>query len=141
MDKQVLDFLSLHRVSSLSVMLPSGYPHAAALHYSHSESPLKLFFSTENTSYKCQGLLDGEKVKASVVIGFSEEEWKTIQMDGEVRIISDKSELASVQERHYAKHPNSAKFKDDPATVFLEFVPSWTRYTDYNTDPVTIIEK
>jgi len=139
MDKKILEFLTKHRVCSLTTMLPGGTPHAAALHYSHTDEPLELHFSTENTSRKCNGLLKGEIVKGSVVVGFSEEEWITFQMDGEVSAITDKDELGKVQKIHYPKHPNSEKYKDDPATIFLKFTPAWWRYTDYNTDPLMII--
>ena len=139
MNKKILEFLARHRVSSLTTMLPDGTPHAAALHYSHQDAPLELYFSTENTSRKCKGLLKGENVKGSLVIGFSEEEWITLQMDGDVAAITDKDELERVYKVHYAEHPNSEKYKDDPATIFLKFVPTWWRYTDYNTDPLTII--
>lgn len=139
MDQRVLDFLAKHRVCSLTTLLADGSPHAAALHYSHRSEPLALYFSTENTSKKCQALLDGKPGKASVVVGFSEEEWVTLQMDGEVRVV-ESSELPQVHELHYAKHPDSAKYKDDPATVFLVFTPSWWRSTDFNTTPPTILQ-
>ncbi len=139
MDPKILEFLKNHRVCSLTTLLPDGSPHAAALHYSHQDSPLELYFSTENTSRKCLGLLKGETVKASVVVGFSEEEWITLQLDGEVQAVSDSEELGKIQAIHYAKHPGSAKYKDDPVTIFLKFNAAWWRYTDYNTCPVTVI--
>ena len=139
MNQKIFDFLKNHRVSVVSTLRSDGSPHAAALHYSHKESPLTLYFSTENTSRKCQALLDGKPGKASVIVGFSEEEWITLQMDGEVRAILDKNELKKVHAIHYPKHPNSEKYKDDPATIFLAFTPSWWRYTDYNTKPITIV--
>lgn len=139
MDQKISDFLTKHRVCSLTTILVDGSPHAAALHYSHKNVPLELYFSTENTSRKCQSLLDGQTVKGSVVAGFSEEEWITLQMDGEVKAIFNTEELKAVQAIHYPKHPNSEKYKDDPATIFLKFTPSWWRYTDYNTKPQTIL--
>ncbi|OGM21349.1 hypothetical protein A2714_02535 [Candidatus Woesebacteria bacterium RIFCSPHIGHO2_01_FULL_38_9] len=139
MDKRVLEFLGKNRVSVLTTLLKDGTPHGATLHYSHKENPLELYFSTENTSRKCQTLKDGKVGKASVVIGFSEEEWITLQMDGSVQAILDEVELKEVQSIHYPKHPNSEKFKNDPATIFLKFTPTWFRYTDYNTKPPTII--
>lgn len=139
MNKRVLDFLANHRVCSLTTLLKDGSPHAAALHYSNNKEPLELYFSTENTSLKTQALLDGKSTKASVVIGFSEEEWITLQMDGEVKAVLDKNGLRSVHVIHYAKVPDSEQYKDDPATIFLKFIPKWWRYTDYNTDPPTIL--
>lgn len=139
MNKKALDLLAMQRVCSLSILLPDGTPHAAALHYSHRIKPLTLFFSTDNTSKKAQGLMDGKNKKASVVIGFSEEEWKTIQMDGTVKAILDRNELEEAKEIHYAKNPNSKQFENDPTNLLLSFTPLWWRYTDYNTEPPTIV--
>lgn len=139
MDPRVLDFLTSHRVCSLTTLLKDGSPHGAALHYSHKNDPFEFYFSTENTSRKCEALLDGKFTKACVVVGFSEEEWVTFQMEGEIVAIFDPEELKSIQSIHYQKHPNSAKYKDDPATLFLKFTPTWWRFTDYNTKPVTIL--
>ncbi len=139
MDAKILEFLKSHRVCSLTTLLPDGSPHASALHFSHKGEPLELYFSTENTSRKCQGLLKGEVVKGSVVVGLSEEEWITFQIDGEVQAVLDAEELKKVQEIHYAKHPNSAQYKDDPATIFLKFTPKWWRYSDYNTKPMSVL--
>ena len=140
MNSKILTFLTDHRVCSLTTLLKDGAPHAAALHYSHQSEPLELYFSTENTSVKCEALVEGKPGKASVVIGFSEEEWVTLQMDGEVVAILEPAELEAAQKIHYPKHPESEKYKDDPATIFLIFVPKWWRYTDYNTDPITTIK-
>lgn len=139
MDKKILDFLAKHRLSSLTTLLKDGSPHASVLHYSHQENPLEIFFSCDNTSLKCEAILEGKSTKASVVIGFSEEEWVTFQMDGDIAMVSDVGELKVIQDRHYVKHPNSAAFKDIPTTFFLKFTPKWWRYTDYNTKPYTIL--
>lgn len=139
MDSKILGFLTKHRVCSLTTLLPDGSPHAAALHYSHKDSPLTLFFSTENTSKKCQALLGGKSTKASVVVGFSEEEWITFQMDGEVKAILEPEELKEAKTIHYPKHPDSKQYENAPETLFLSFMPHWWRYTDYNTDPPSIL--
>lgn len=99
---------------------------------------MELYFGTENTSVKCQALLNGNPLKGSVVVGFSEEEWITLQMDGEVSAIVNKDELRAVHNIHYQKHPDSEKYKDAPATIFLKFMPKWWRYTDFNTKPETV---
>lgn len=130
MDKMVLDFLTKNRVCVLSVLLKNDSPHAAAMHYSHSVSPLEIYIQTKNTSRKMSALLKGGFVKASIVVGFSEQEFKTLQLDGDVRILS-KNRLSEVHKIHYTKHPDAKQWKDDPATVFLAFKPTWWRYTEY----------
>ena len=139
MDQKILDYLKTQRVSCLAVSLQDGSPHAATLHFSHTESPLAIYFSTENTSKKCEGLLTGEEQRASCVFGFSEEDFRTLQMDGRVHMVTDVNELAKIKQIHYAKHPSAKKYENAPETVFLKFIPSWFRYTDYNVTPPAII--
>jgi len=139
MNPKILDFLKSQPVGVVSVLLADGSPHAATVHYSHKEGPLKFFIQTTNTTTKVQNLLDGKTAKASMVIGFSEQDWLTMQMRGDLRIVSDKNELDEIYKVHYQKHPDAEKYKG-PKTVFLEFTPTWWRYTDFNTEPETIID-
>lgn len=141
MEKKILDFLEKQRVCSLTTLLEDRSPHAAALHYSHKDESLEIYISTENNSRKCEALLDGRFGRAAFVIGFSEVELVTLQMDGDVRIVTDKKELEEIHKVHYKKHPDSEKWKDDPATVFLVFTPTWWRYTEYKPKFVVIESK
>jgi nitroimidazol reductase NimA-like FMN-containing flavoprotein (pyridoxamine 5'-phosphate oxidase superfamily) len=84
--EDILAFLTKHRVCALATMLPDGMPHGAALHYSHKNSPFELYVSVDSTNRKCIGLLKGEPVNGTVVIGFSEEEWLTLQMDSKTSL-------------------------------------------------------
>lgn len=138
MESKILVFLEKHRIGSLTVLLKNSSPHAAAVHFSHKSEPLQLFISTTKESKKCEALLDGSLVKASVVIGFSEEEWKTLQLDGEIKAIFDREELRQAKEIHYKKHPKAEQYENDPETIFLVFTPKWWRFSDYNTAPPTI---
>lgn len=108
------------------------------MHFSHNENPLQLYFSTESTGKKVQGLLKGEVGKGSVVLGFSEEEFVTLQMDGEVAAILDSLELKKAKDIHYSKIPTAKKYENEPETLFVKFIPKWWRYTDYKTNPLTI---
>lgn len=123
----------------LCVAMPDGTPHAATVHYSHTDEPLAVYVSTRANSRKCEPLLTGETVKASFVVGFSEEDMLTLQMDGEASRIVDQSELTRVQEIHYHKHPHAEKYKDSPDTAFLKFVPTWWRFSDYSQGKPRII--
>lgn len=129
-NKKVLDFLGKNRVGVLAVQLKDKSPHAAAMHYSHLATPLEIYIQTENTSRKCQAIIKGGTVRAAFVVGFSEEEFKTLQINGNIKVVS-KSKLPSLYKVHYKKHPDAKKWKDDPATVFLVFKPTWWRYTEY----------
>ncbi len=138
MNPEVLGFLSHHKICSLTTLLLDGSPHAAVLHYSHTTNPLTIYVGTENTSRKMEALVKNKSGKASLVIGFSDEEWKTLQMDGDVHVISPE-EAEKIQAIHYKKHPGAEKFKNNPETIFIKFTPSWWRYSDYTTNPPTFI--
>jgi general stress protein 26 len=139
MNQKILDFLKKEPVGVISVLMADGAPHSATVHYSHQENPLKFFIQTSNGTVKVQNLLDGKIGKAAMVIGFSEQAWLTMQMRGTIRVVSDKNELEVIYKTHYAKHPDAEKYKG-PKTVFLEFTPTWWRFTDFNSEPETIIE-
>lgn len=126
-----MDFLTKHRVCALATLLKDGSPHVSALHYSSNDKPLEVYIMTEKGSKKCEALLNAKPGKASFVTGFSEEEWITLQMDGEVKAVTNKKELQKIHKIHFAKHPEPEKYKDDPETLFLIFRPKWWRYTEY----------
>lgn len=131
MHKLALGFLKKHRVCSLTVLLPDSSPHASALHYVANPKTAEVYIMTENTSKKVQSLLAGGQGKASFVTGFSDEEWATLQMDGVVRVESNKSVLKKIHKIYFEGNPGPEKYKDDPATLFLVFTPKWWRYTEY----------
>lgn len=129
--KEALKFLDSQSVSSLTVLLPDGSPHASSLHYSYNTKPFEIYFSTDKTSKKCQSLVNGNPTRASFVIGFKDNE-NTLQMDGVVEMLQNTNKIKEIENIHYKRNPDSAEWKDDPNTVFLIFKPVWWRYTDYS---------
>ena len=139
MNDEVLNLLKAERVGALSVLLPDGNLHSAALHFSFVvSSGLTIYFSTQNTSRKAEFSKSSKSTKGSFVIGFSEEAWKTFQADGEVFVVEG-DELIAAKSIHYEKNPGSKKYADDPETMFLKLVPSWWRYSDLSIYPPKII--
>ncbi|GAB4156784.1 MAG: hypothetical protein Fur003_0250 [Candidatus Dojkabacteria bacterium] len=139
MNPLIKSFLEKERVSALSIMTGNKTCHSAAMHFSFKEDPFEIYFSIDKTSRKAQ-LINKEPTSASFVIGFSEEEWKTFQVDGIVKIVTDAEELSKIKEGHYKRNPSSQQFESDPNTVFLVFSPTWWRYTDFMEEPILIIE-
>lgn len=139
MDSRVYDLIRKERTCVLSILQEDGTPHAATVHFSHTEDPLKFFIQTSNKTLKAQPFLNDDTGKAAIVLGFSEEEWVTLQLHGDIRAVSDPSELEAIYKIHYAKNPDAEQYRG-PNTVFLEFVPTWWRYTDLNTEPETILK-
>lgn len=140
MNLLALQLLQKERVCVLSVVLPEGSPHAAEVHYSEQVDPIKIFIQTYPT-LKTQAIQNkGGETKAAIVVGLAEEDFITLQMRGNIRIVSDHQELEAIYKIHYNKLPETEKYKSE-TTIFLEFTPTWWRYTDFNTDPETIIDK
>ena len=139
MDEKVNEFLTHHRVGTISILNANGLPHSAAVHFAHATNPLKIYIVTEKKSKKAQGLLEAFSAAASFVTGFSEEEWITFQADGDVHIPNDEKELTNAKDAYYAKYPASKADENDPSLTFLIFTPAWWRYTNLNPDPWEII--
>lgn len=138
MNPIALNLLTKERVCVLSVVLADGSPHNAVVHYSEQAEPLKIFIQTYPT-VKAKAIQEkGGAAKAAIVIGLSEKDFVSLQMRGNIRIVSDQKELQDIYKIHYKKHPEAEKYKG-PKTIFLEFTPTWWRYTDFNTDPETVI--
>ncbi len=109
------------------------------MHFSFDEASSRLFFQT-STTVKSKAILDqGGKTKASVVIGLSEADFTTLQMRGEIAIVTNETELQLITDIHYRKLPEAEKYRDAD-TIFLTFTPTWWRYTDFTAKPEAIVE-
>lgn len=138
MDKNVISFLQHHRISVLSVLQSDGSIHSATLHYATIENPLSFVFMTGKKSQKCQSLLDGSEQVASLVVGFSEEEFVTFQAQGKVKMV-EKSDNEKWQ-IYIDKYPSRSKGRENPEYVLLQFTPLNWKYTDMKGDsPVKVI--
>ncbi|WKZ31168.1 MAG: pyridoxamine 5'-phosphate oxidase family protein [Candidatus Dojkabacteria bacterium] len=137
MNPTVKAFLEKERVCGLTILQQDGSLHSAAMHFSLVEEPFQLYFSTDITTRKGSKVAN-EPTKAAFTIGFSEEEWKTLQIEGDIRVATDE-EVPAIKEVHYSKNPGSKKFEGDPNTRFLILTPTWWRYTDFMKDPLEII--
>jgi uncharacterized protein YhbP (UPF0306 family) len=130
MNQEILEYIKSQRISVLAIERPDGSVHAATIHFAHSENPFVFFFVTERGSRKCEGLLDKETQKASLVIGFDESNMKTFQADGEVKLVTE--EYGSLFSTTYlGKFPDREKRMDDARNAFLVFIPTWWRFTDW----------
>lgn len=137
MDSTVIDYLKSHEIGCLAVAIKEGI-HGAAVHYTLTDRGT-FYIQTELSTRKCELLREKGEADATFVVGFSEEEWKTFQADGSVRTITDPIERKEFSRVRRAQYPGT-DFTDDSEVAFLEFTPSWSRYTDSNTKPKTIIE-
>ncbi len=137
MNPQILHFLENNRIGVLSIAMADGSVMGAALHFTHDNEPLTFFFSTDKNSRKGKVLSNGP-VAASLVVGFSESEMATLQMEGQAQVVPlEKIKIA--REIYYAKFPENRQYENDPDTLLISFMPKLIKLSDYKTDPPTII--
>lgn len=127
-------FIKKHRISVLSVMLESGEPHGASLHYAWDEVNGVFVFFTRTSTVKFQSLEKGPS-KASLVIGFSDEEFSTLQMRGEARVCNNDA----AKQAYCQKYRHILEFLRDSSAVFIEFKPNWYRYSDLKPEEAIVI--
>lgn len=138
MNTIIKDYLTSKQIGCLAVAVSDGV-HGAAVHYTITEQGT-FYIQTELKTRKCQLLREKGEADATFVVGFSEEEWKTYQADGIVRLITDPQERKTFAEVRGKQYPGT-DFTDDPEVAFLEFTPNWSRFTDASTKPKSIIEE
>lgn len=138
MNSELKDFLAKHRVAVLSLMQADNTLHSATVHYSCDFDQFTFYFQTRRETMKAQAALNSTNKTAAMVIGFSEDEWITVQLHGTIEAVTDPAALERVYTVHYAKLPETEAFRN-AETVYLKFSPTWWRYSDFNTDPETIV--
>ena len=122
----------------LAVEMLDGSPHAATVHFAHSENPFVLFFETYREYRKAQALLGREKSRASFVVGSDESNMKTLQLDGVVEILKSE-EKSSFDDVYLGKFPEKSEKAKDPKFICFKFIPRWWRFTDWTTPQGKII--
>ncbi len=130
MNQEILNYLNTQTVCAFSVEMPDGSPHAATVHFAHSEEPFMFFFETDRNYRKSEALLGKEITRACLVVGVDEKNKKTFQADGEARLLKPDEEKL-FQEIYLGKFPAKEKKKADPNALFFVFIPKWWRFTDY----------
>lgn len=129
--EEVLDYIKSQRVGVIAIEMLDGSPHAATVHYAHTEDPLMFCFETNRGYRKSEALLGRKTSRASFVIGFDEDHMKTLQFDGEVRLIEDGSEEALFERIYMKKFPSKNVKSNDPDFLAFLFIPTWWRFTDW----------
>ena len=130
MDQRILAYLKTQRIGVLAVEMPDGSPHAATVHFANSEDPLVFYFETNNHYKKAEALLKKDVSRASLVIGTDENNRKTFQLDGEVRLVKPEEE-AIFDKVYVGKFPEKTEKLKDRAFIHVVFTAKWWRYSDF----------
>ena len=131
MTPEILNYIQSQRVGVLAVEMMDGSPHAATVHIANTENPLVFYFETNREYRKCEPLFGREITRASLVIGSNETDMKTLQMDGNVRLLKTDEEKKAFQEIYLEKFPNKKAKAANPNVVPFVFIPTWWRFTDW----------
>jgi len=130
MNPEVLEYLRTQRVCVVAVEMPDGSPHAATVHFAHSEGPITFIVQTSPKYRKSEAFLNKQSVRTSLVIGLEEVaggKEKTFQLDGEARLIASTEDLIQTYMNKFPE--KERKFSDD---IFFAVVPKWWRFTDWS---------
>lgn len=130
MRKDIIDFINSQRICVLAFEMMDGSPHGSTVHFAFDEESKTFFFETYNTYRKAEVLFNKKIIRASIVVGVDESLKKTLQLDGEARLIKDE-EKKFYDEVYFSKFPNKKEKSLDPKFVFFSFTPTWWRYTDF----------
>jgi len=132
MKPEILDYIKSQRVGVLAVEMLDGSPHGSTVHFAHIENPLQFFFETSKLYRKAEPLFGREISRATFVIGSDESNMKTLQMDGEMRLIKD-DERKLIDVIYLGKFPEKKEKSGDSKVIFFTFIPTWWRFTDWTT--------
>lgn len=137
MNPSILDYIKTQRVGVLAVEMLDGSPHAATVHFAHTENPLVFYFETYREYRKAEPLFGRDKTRASFVIGSDESNMRTLQLDGIIELLKPTEEVGvSV---YLGKFPEKKEKSKDPKFVFFKFTPTWWRFTDWTNPQGKII--
>ncbi len=122
----LLEYLRTQRICALAVEMLDGSPHVATVHFAHTEEPLTFLIETSREYRKAEKVMKDGVTRASLCVGFVEGAVQAAQFDG---ILKEAS--AEAVQLYLQKFPEKADKAASPTTIFLQFDPSWWRFTNW----------
>ncbi len=138
MKPEILEYIQNQRVGVLALEMLDGSPHAAAVHYAHSENPVEFYFGTHLSTRKAEPFKTQQSTRASFVIGTDESSMKTFQLNGIVEIIKSE-EKQKFLDIYLQRFPDKKERTEDEKFLAIKFTPTWWRYTDMKHPSGTLI--
>lgn len=125
--------LASQKLCVISTIAGDGRPQSALVAF--SETPeLEIVFGTFDDTRKYANLLRDSRV--SIVVSGSD---ATVQVEGTASLAEGPDD-GRCRTMHLAKNSATAKYLRDPRERFFVVTPTWIRYTDYSTEPDTVLE-
>lgn len=138
MNQLVLEYLKKQRVCVLAVEMLDGSPHAATVHFAHTDSPFSFYFETNREYRKSEPLFGKDETRASLVIGSDESSAQTLQLDGIARLLNE-DERDIFDSVYLGKFPEKKAKSLDSKFVRFTFTPTWWRFTDWTNPEEKVI--
>jgi uncharacterized protein YhbP (UPF0306 family) len=123
MNQEILDYIKSQRAGVFAIEMLNGSPHAATIHFAHVENPLIFLFETHKEYRKAEPLMGKELCRASFVIGSDEKSVKTLQMDGEARIMTSEERKNLFEKIYLTKFPEKKSKAQDSKVIAFLFIP------------------
>ncbi len=129
-------FLAKNQLCVLSTVDAEGFPNSATMSFSESDD-LEIIFLTWDQTRKFKNLKTNQKV--SVTVGWSFEDFVTVQYQGIARMAT-KEESEKYVARHLEKIPFSKKFIDNPDDYLFIIKPTYIKYSNLKANPDEVFE-
>ncbi|MEX0748513.1 MAG: pyridoxamine 5'-phosphate oxidase family protein [Candidatus Saccharimonadales bacterium] len=127
-DKQeIIEWLHTQTLGVIATLDETGQPQGATVAFSETED-CELIIGTSETSRKAANIARDGRLSFTVT---SPEQRYTVQLEGIARKLSD-AEFEPYAERHYAKLPASAPFRNVKEQCHILITPTWIRFSDCN---------
>jgi hypothetical protein len=135
--EEMLQFLRHRRLAVQASIATAGGVQAAVVGIAVSDN-FEILFDTLQTTRKVQNLAKDPHI-ALVIGGTVDGEEQSVQYEG----IADRpmgSELEPLQDLYFRTFPDGRERLSWPGITYVRVRPRWLRFSDYGTDPPTVIE-
>ena len=132
--EELYAFMTAHRWAVEATVTPLGAPQAAVIGFAATHD-LELVFDTLKTSRKYRNMLSTPKM--ALVIGWDDAQ--TLQIEG----IADEPggpALDRLKARYFEVFPDGHEREAWKDITYVRVRPEWFRYSDFRSDPPTIVE-
>lgn len=124
----VISYIEHNRVCVLAVQMPDGTPHAATVHYAYDAEHNLFVCETYHEYRKMEAFAATGSTRVSVVIGSTEGDMRTLQIDGIAQLLT--APHAHIDLYMHTFPEKQGKYEAQKL-VFFTASPMWWRFTDW----------
>jgi hypothetical protein len=134
---ELLAFMRTQRHAAVASTTPEGSPQAAVVGFVVTDD-FEIFFDTLDSTRKARNLR--ADVRAALVVGgFEADAQRTVQVDGTADLPTG-VELDELKQLYFERFIDGPQRQAWKGLIYVRVKPTWLRYSDFRTDPPTIVE-